>query len=57
MTVYVTKNNKTKEEREFKTFEDLQYFYKHLTINESMNWSGWTTRERSDDYVYSNKTR
>ena len=38
---YVLKNKKTKEEKRFRTFNALREWWRHLGIEESLEWSGW----------------
>lgn len=44
-------NHVTGETKEFHSFKDFNEWYKSLTINDMMNWSGWYIDERSDKYV------
>lgn len=39
--MYVIVNYVTYERKAFSRFEDLRDFYRHLSIEENSQWSGW----------------
>lgn len=38
---YVVVNKRTGEVKEFVTFDGLRKWWRHLTIDESLEWGGW----------------
>ena len=39
--MYVINNRVTGENKSFRTFDELREFYKHLSIAEMSQWTGW----------------